>query len=46
MDKSDGSAVKKQVQDLRKTTRKLEDRVESLAAKVEQSEAKEGEKKT
>jgi aminopeptidase N len=38
-DKSDGSALKKQVQDLRKTIRKLEDRVETLAAKVEQSEA-------
>jgi aminopeptidase N len=37
-DKSDGSALKKQVQDLRKTIRKLEDRVETLAAKVEQSE--------
>jgi cell division septum initiation protein DivIVA len=38
--------VKKEVQDLLKTIRRLKDRVESLAAKVKQSEAKESENKT
>lgn len=34
-DKVDGSAVKKQVEDLRETIRKLQDRIETLEAKVE-----------
>jgi HEAT repeat protein len=35
-DKVDGSALKKQVEDLQEKLRKLEDRVETLAARVEQ----------
>ena len=38
-DKVEGSAVKKQVEELRETIRKLEDRVENLAAKVEVGDA-------
>ena len=40
-DKVDGSALKKQVEELRETIRKLENRVDKLAAK---SEPAEGEK--
>ncbi len=38
-DKLDGSAVEKQVDDLRQTIRKLEDRVEQLSAKIENNAA-------
>ena len=38
-DKLDGSAIEKQVDDLRLTIRKLEDRVEKLSAKVENNAA-------
>ncbi len=41
MDKQDGSTTKKQVEDLRKTIRRLEDRVEKLAAKIEKEAAAE-----
>ena len=34
-DKSDGSAVKKQIEDLSEKVRKLEDQLQSIAAKVE-----------
>ena len=44
-DKVDGSAVKKQVEELRETIRKLEDRVENLSAKVEAAEKDEEEEK-
>jgi aminopeptidase N len=44
IDKTDGSTIKKQVEDLRDTVRKLEDRVEKLTAKVEQEDAAEIEK--
>ncbi len=37
-DKVDGSSVNKQVEELRETIRKLEDRVENLSAKVEAKE--------
>jgi len=43
-EKSDGSTIKKQMEELRETIRKLEDRVEKLTARVEQEDAAEIEK--
>ncbi len=43
-DKTDGSTIKKQVEDLRETIRKLADRVENLTARVEQKDETEIEK--
>jgi hypothetical protein len=40
-DKSDGSAVKKQVEDMQEKVRKLEEQLQRLKAKVDPDEAKE-----